>query len=121
MYDVIASVLTLLKLDKISIDNNVFRLHYKATTFILILFSLLVTQKQYFGDPIDCLTHETTTIDMMDTYCWILSTFTHTKLNNEGHIGVGNPTKELVKDPSVRFHTYYQWVTLMLWLQVSTL
>ena len=63
----------LLKLDSICI--NVFRLHYKATVMILILFSLLVTLQQYSGDQIDCIV-DVIPLNVIDTYCWIHSTFT---------------------------------------------
>ena len=55
MFDVFGSVKGLIKLDSVCIDNNVFRLHYKATFVILVVASLLVTSKQYIGDPIDCI------------------------------------------------------------------
>ena len=55
MFDVFGSVKGLLKLDDVCIDNNIFRLHYKATVVFLVVSSLLVTSKQYIGDPIDCI------------------------------------------------------------------
>ena len=58
MFDVFGSVKGLIKLDSICIDNNVFRLHYKATFIVLVVCSLLVTSKQYIGDPIDCIVEE---------------------------------------------------------------
>ena len=58
MFDVFGDVKSLVKLESICIDNNVFRLHYKATFVILVLASLLVTSKQYIGDPIDCVVEE---------------------------------------------------------------
>ena len=58
MFDVFGSVKGLIKLDSVCIDNNVFRLHYKATFVILVVASLLVTSKQYIGDPIDCIVEE---------------------------------------------------------------
>ena len=87
MFDVFGSVKPLLKLDKICIDNNIFRLHYKvyfqlgksfhlrvqATFVILVTASLLVTSKQYIGDPIDCIVADIPA-NVMDTYCWIHST-----------------------------------------------
>ena len=90
MFDVFGSVKPLLKLDKIWIDNNIFRLHYKvysllkdaivlckpcfqATFVILVTASLLVTSKQYIGDPIDCIVADIPA-NVMDTYCWIHST-----------------------------------------------
>jgi len=76
MFDVFGSVKSLLKLDAVNIDNNVFRLHYKATVIILVAFSLLVTSRQYIGDPIDCIVDQSIGGDIMDTYCWIHSTYT---------------------------------------------
>ncbi|VEN34614.1 unnamed protein product [Callosobruchus maculatus] len=32
-------------------------------------------QQQYIGDPIDCIVDEIP-LNVMDTYCWIYSTFT---------------------------------------------
>ena len=55
MFDVFGSVKGLLKLDSVAIDNTVFRMHYKATVVFLVVSSLLVTSKQYIGDPIDCI------------------------------------------------------------------
>ena len=55
VYEVLGSVRGLVKFDRHCIDNNVFRLHYKATVIFLVAFSLLVTSNQYFGDPIDCI------------------------------------------------------------------
>ncbi|XP_068234407.1 uncharacterized protein [Palaemon carinicauda] len=123
MYDVFGSIRGLLKIDSVSIDNNIFRLHYKATMFILVAFSLLVTQKQYFGDPIDCIV-EGVDAGIMDTYCWIHSTFTIPALTGAvvgqevPHPGVANPEQHGSDDQhETKHHKYYQWVTLFLYLQ----
>ena len=58
MLDAFGQVKRLIKLEEICIDNNVFRLHYKVTVIILVVASLLVTSRQYIGDPIDCLVEE---------------------------------------------------------------
>ena len=58
MFDVFTPVKGLMKLETICIDNNVFRLHYKATFIILAVCSILVTSKTYIGDPIDCIVEE---------------------------------------------------------------
>ena len=55
MLDIFHGLLGFLKFDSVCIDNNVFRLHYKATVMILVICSVLVTSRQYVGDPIDCL------------------------------------------------------------------
>lgn len=76
MVDVCDIIKVLLKCKQVNTDNNVFRLHYKFTVILLLLFSFLVTSKQYFGDPIDCVSGSQQDKYVMDTYCWIFSTFT---------------------------------------------
>nr|XP_045616204.1 innexin inx2-like [Procambarus clarkii] len=126
MHDVFGGIRNLMKIGSLHIDNNVFRLHYKATMFILVAFSLLITQKQYFGDPIDCLV-EGVDAEIMDTYCWIHSTYTIPSLAGAevgvdvAHPGVAGNTVigmggEGVKQ-EIKHHKYYQWVTLFLYLQ----
>ena len=74
------------KFDAVWIDNVIFRLHYKATVILLVTASLLVTSKQYFGDPIDCLV-DGVPAKIMDTYCWIHSTFSiPTRYNNRNNL-----------------------------------
>ncbi|CAH1111012.1 unnamed protein product [Psylliodes chrysocephalus] len=119
MFDVFGSVKGLLKIDQVCIDNNIFRLHYKATVVILVAFSLLVTSRQYVGDPIDCIVDEIP-LNVMDTYCWIYSTFTVPD-RLTGHIG-----KDIVQPgvashvdgrDEVKYHKYYQWVCFALFFQ----
>ena len=68
------SIKGFLKFDHVWIDNNVFRLHYKATVIIFVTASLFVTSRQYIGDPIDCMV-DGVPGGIMDTYCWIHSTY----------------------------------------------
>ena len=58
MFSILGETKQFIKLDKICIDNNVFRLHYKATFLFLILSCILVTSVQFIGDPIDCIVEE---------------------------------------------------------------
>lgn len=119
MFDVFGSVKGLLKIDQVCIDNNIFRLHYKATVIILIAFSLLVTSRQYIGDPIDCIVDEIP-LGIMDTYCWIYSTYT---IPNRlaGRIGqdMVQPGVTGHRDghDEVKYHKYYQWVCFTLFFQ----
>lgn len=118
MFDVFGSVKGLLKLDSVCIDNNVFRLHYKATVIILIAFSLLVTSRQYIGDPIDCIVDEIP-LAVMDTYCWIYSTFTiPNRLGGRPGIDVAHPgVSSHNENDEVKYHKYYQWVCFVLFFQ----
>ncbi len=52
--DLLSSIRYLLKPEDISIDNFVFRLHYKMTVLVLLASSVVGVAKQYFGDPINC-------------------------------------------------------------------
>lgn len=74
--DIFGSLRSAIKIDKVSRDNAIFKLHYKATTLFLIGCSALVASRQHFGDPIDCIQRDDIPNDIMDTYCWIHATFT---------------------------------------------
>lgn len=119
MFDVFGSVKGLLKIDSVCIDNNIFRLHYKATVIILLAFSMLVTSRQYIGDPIDCIVDDVPS-SIMDTYCWIYSTFTV-----PDHYG-GRVGKDVIQpgvashvdgESGTKYHRYYQWVCFVLFFQ----
>ena len=43
-----------LELKQVNIDNWGFKLFYKITTSLLLLSSVLVTVRQFFGEPIQC-------------------------------------------------------------------
>ena len=109
----------LFKVDKIKVDNPLFRCHYKLTVIILATSATLISLKQYVGDPIDCFVSNNEkspiTADILDTYCWIHST--HTLPNQPGPIpGLGTPKE----DDFVRYHKYYQWVGFFLIFQAIT-
>ncbi|KAI4501258.1 hypothetical protein M0802_003631 [Mischocyttarus mexicanus] len=69
---------SLIKISHIHIDTAVFRLHYSLTVILLISFSLIVTTRQYVGNPIDCIHSKDIPEDVLNTYCWIHSTYTIT-------------------------------------------
>ncbi|KAL1431957.1 hypothetical protein MTO96_013711 [Rhipicephalus appendiculatus] len=107
------------KTDFTVIDNNVFRLHYKATVCILIAFSILVTGRQYIGDPIDCISKDAVPPNLLDTFCWIHTTFSLTDAWHK-KVGVQVPYPGVDKyTPGEKrvYHAYYQWVCFVLFLQ----
>ncbi|BES93293.1 unnamed protein product [Nesidiocoris tenuis] len=119
MFDVFGSLKGLLRIDSVCIDNNVFRLHYKATVVILVAFSLLVTSRQYIGDPIDCIVDEIP-MSIMDTYCWIYSTYTiPNRLTGTVGKDVVQPgvASHVSGEDEVKYHKYYQWVCFALFFQ----
>ena len=58
MFDFLSPVKDFTKLDPVDIENNVFRLHYKATFIVITLCCGLVVSTTYIGDPIDCIVEE---------------------------------------------------------------
>uniref|UniRef100_A0A2S2NF27 Innexin n=1 Tax=Schizaphis graminum TaxID=13262 RepID=A0A2S2NF27_SCHGA len=118
MIDIFGPIKSLLKFDNVVTDNIVFQLHYKATFLILSACSILITSRQFFGDPIDCMVDGIPS-NIMDTYCWIYSTFTIPKWNN-GKIGKDVHPGVSVYDEdtdTVKYHKYYQWVCFVLLFQ----
>lgn len=49
MLDVFRGLKSLLKVNQVTIDSPVFRLHYSITVMMLMAFSLIVTTRQYVG------------------------------------------------------------------------
>lgn len=108
------------KLKQVSIDNNVFKLHYKFTMVLLVSCSLLVTASQLFGKPIECIEpKETYTKDLLNTFCWIQSTFTlPDSLQKKVGVEVVAPGIDKYTEGEDRiYHRYYQWVWIVLFLQ----
>nr|BDV49776.1 MAG: innexin [Penaeus semisulcatus pemonivirus] len=95
------------------------KLHYRVTTPVLLSFCLLVTTNTLVGDPISCVydsSHPRLSDKVINTYCWIHTTFTlpHGIYGEEGTspgIGSHKPSD------SVTYHTYYQWIPFMLFIQ----
>lgn len=116
--DVLGSLRAFFKTDRVCIDNCAFRVCTKATFVILISASLLVTSRQYIGDPIDCIVDEIPP-KIMDTYCWFYSTYTLTNRligiagRDVAHPGVAHSEF----DDTVKYHRYYQWVCFALFFQ----
>jgi len=80
------SAKSLLKIDELTIDNIVFKLHYRVSVALLLGSSLIGVAKQYFGDPINCQTSSGVSSKVLDDYCWIHSTF-HVRNEYQGNIG----------------------------------
>ena len=55
MLDIFLRLKTLVKVSHIHIDSSVFRLHWCISSVILLTFSVIITTRQYVGNPIDCI------------------------------------------------------------------
>ncbi|GFT25460.1 innexin inx2 [Nephila pilipes] len=119
MDKVFGSLKGLLKISNVVIDNNVFKLHYKVTVILLLACSILVTSRQYFGDPIECISRDDIPNKLLNVFCWIHATFSvegawHKKVGDEvPYPGVDKYTP----GENRRYHAYYQWVCFVLFLQ----
>lgn len=117
--DIVSSLKKLIKRDNVIIDNNIFCLCTKVTAVILLGISVLITSKQYIGDPIHCIV-DVIPPKVMDAYCWFYSTYT---LSNRL---TGIAGKDMVQ-PGVAslseggntfiYHRYYQWVCFAIFFQ----
>lgn len=116
MLDIFRGLKNLIKISHVKTDSPVFRLHYSITVMVLMSFSLIVTTRQYVGNPIDCVHTKDLPEDVLNTYCWIHSTYTlkslfRKKLGVEvPYPGIGNSgnSEHLPNDRKV--YRYYQWV-----------
>lgn len=91
----------------------------KVTFAILIGCSLVVTSRQYIGDPIDCIVQNIPS-RIMDTYCWFHSTYTLTNrmigLAGRDNVQPG-VASEYDGNDTITYHVYYQWVCFVLFFQ----
>jgi len=126
MLHVFSGLKTWFKTRRSTTDGPVFRLHYGFTTAMLAAFTAVLATRQYVGNPIDCVHTKDIDEDVLNTFCWIHSTYTMRSAFRKDipHIypGVGTahwgrPNEE----EDIKFYPYYQWVVFCLFLQVCTL
>jgi len=119
MFKYLAVAKVLLRKHRPSVDNFVLHMHYRITFLIFMIASSLVMAKEFLGKPISCLTKGTIPGNVLDIYCFIMSTFSvprhYAKPLGEGvpFAGVGLATDE----DEIVYHAYYQWVPLLLFIQ----
>ena len=123
MLDVFRGLKGLIKISHVTIDSTIFRMNYSVTVSFLIAFSLIVTTRQYVGNPIDCIHTKEIPEDVLNTYCWIHSTYTiPSAFWKRIGIDVAHPGVDKTIDPEERRYVkYYQWVCFCLFFQVSPL
>ncbi|GBO09131.1 Innexin shaking-B [Araneus ventricosus] len=120
MFNVLKGISELAKLNSVRTGYETFRLHYTFTVVILLTFSVVVTSTQIVGSPIICdYNREERMKKLMNTYCWIHSTFLNPGAFNKSvgdevpHPGIDSSPVA----PHFRFYRYYQWVYFMFFLQ----
>ncbi|XP_043203825.1 innexin inx2-like [Amphibalanus amphitrite] len=111
---------------QVLIDNKVFQLHYRVTTFLFLSFSILSTANSLLGDPMNCACADCAksgiTKEIINTHCWITGTFTlPSKQPDNDRLGIskafpglGTPNRG---ELPAKYHLYYQWVPFALFIQ----
>lgn len=92
-------------------DDFADRLSHRFSTAILIIFAIVVSTKQYVGDPISCWVPAHFTgnwEEYANNYCWIRNTY---YLPFEENI----PKEE--EDDKRKMIPYYQWIPIILLVQ----
>lgn len=124
MWDIVRGVATgtLFKTRKVNTDSTIFKLHYRATFCIILLFTAILAANQYVGKPIRCMHHMDEHPDeILDTFCWIHSTYTVTKAFYK-KVGVDVPfpgvDNSRGNQEEVKVYRFYQWVSFCLLFQV---
>ncbi|XP_043658519.1 innexin inx5 isoform X3 [Drosophila teissieri] len=74
MYSAVKPLSKYLQFKSIRIYDAVFTIHSKCTVVILLTCSLLLSARQYFGDPIQCISEEKN-IEYIQSYCWTMGTY----------------------------------------------
>lgn len=112
--------------DKPIIDSTISRLHYRVTAVILFVGCLLCTANSLIGNPIECMHEDDKMEKVINSYCWISSTFTLPHAHRTGqigvhsaHPGVGGFVQERPGENlnEKRYHSFYQWVPFVLFFQ----
>lgn len=92
-------------------DSLTDRLSHKYTVALLILFSVIVSAKQYVGEPINCWVpaHFSDSWEgYANSYCWIKNTY---------YLPYGSYIPKEDEADKRDMITYYQWVPLILLVQ----
>nr|AAR82839.1 innexin-like protein 3 [Hyposoter didymator ichnovirus] len=110
MSDLMGAFRGILKRRSVRLDNTFFCLHYKFTVTFLMVSSILVASRQYFGGPIDCEFAEYKKGEL-NNYCSAQGTFVREQTAKHGE------GEEHTAKNQVRYCTYYSWVFLTLFLQ----
>jgi len=115
----IAGMIKIRSRNKADIDSPFFKLHYRTTATILFICCILVTANDLIGKTIDCMSGGVIPGNVLNTYCWIMATFSvpakgrvHSGVE-EAYPGV-SPHQE---DGERTIHAYYQWVPFVLFFQ----
>lgn len=73
MYTAVKPLSKYLQLKSVRIYDGIFTLHAKCTCAILLAFTFLLSSKQYFGDPVVCISEMPH--DFVVSHCWTMGMY----------------------------------------------
>lgn len=118
MLDIFSGLRLVVKRRSISIDNAIFRCHWFFTSTLLVSFSLIITARQYVGQPIECHSFNKIPDSLLNSYCWVQSTFTVPQAcNQQVGVEVPYPCIDNTRGREIKMFAYYQWVGMVLFIQ----
>uniref|UniRef100_A0A182WLS3 Innexin n=1 Tax=Anopheles minimus TaxID=112268 RepID=A0A182WLS3_9DIPT len=114
---------SILRIKQINSTDLVWRLHCRATVYLLLLASLLLSARQYFGNPIDCVIGGgTVPASTMNEFCWIMGTYISSDpnfvLDSTDLVNI-NAKIGHIPESERSYQKYYQWVVFILALQAA--
>merc|ERR1711963_1130950 len=87
-------------------------MYYKVTTLLIVLCTVLVTSRQFFGTPIQCDAGTASSgvrDEVLESYCWM---YAHFKIPVEYQGPCSGKDQGDFEGPI--YNSYYQWVPLFL-------
>lgn len=118
MLDIFSGLRLVVKRRSISIDNAIFRCHWFFTSTLLVSFSLVITARQYVGQPIECHSNSRIPDSLLNSFCWVQSTFIVPQAcNQRAGFEVPYPCIDNTRGREIKILAYYQWVGMVLFIQ----
>ncbi|XP_052859884.1 innexin inx2-like [Anopheles cruzii] len=111
----------MLQIKAINTTDFVWRLHCRGTVYLLVVATLLLSMRQYFGSPIDCVTGPgDLSASTMNEFCWIMGTYISKDpdfvLEGTNIVKIGAKLGH-IPEHERSYQKYYQWVVFILAFQ----
>ncbi|XP_050074904.1 innexin inx2-like [Anopheles maculipalpis] len=113
----------ILRVKQVNSTDLIWRLHCRATVYLLLVASLLLSARQYFGNPIDCVIGGGAVPgSTMNEFCWIMGTYISSDPNfalDSTDLVKINAKIGHIPESERSYQKYYQWVVFILALQAG--
>ena len=123
MYSTVTPLSKYLRFKSVRIYDVIFTLHSKCTVVLLLTCSCLLSAKQYFGNPIECMS-DLKNPDYVNSFCWTMGTYilectTGVKNCNKSAYSIAEGVGPFIQSANAvpLWLRYYQWIILVLLLQ----